>query len=164
MVCICFVLALAAGVCVGLLAGRSASGPRRGSLLSRELDLTREQREQMRQIWSEVMRATGERQRERRHALREEREKAVQALLTDEQKPQYEQLMEEYARRLDELSQEGRKRFEEAVEKTKQTLTEAQRKKYEEFLEKRPWGPHSGRRGREREGSDLFQPRHGDEE
>ena len=43
-------------------------------------------------------------------------------------------------------------------------LTEAQRKKYEEFLEKRPWGPHSGRRGREREGSDLFQPRHGDEE
>ena len=131
MVCVCFVLAFAAGVCVGLLAGRSASGSR----LSRELDLTREQREQMRQIWSEVMRASEEQQWQRRCELQQERDEAIRALLTDEQKRQHEQLMGEYARKLDGLSQERGKRFDEAVEKTKLILTESQRKRYEQLLE-----------------------------
>lgn len=163
MVCICFVLAFAAGVCVGLLVSRSASGPRSGSWLSRELDLTREQREQMRQIWSEVMRASGERQRERRDTLQKERDEAISALLTNEQEREYEQLMEQYARKHQELSQERRKRFEETVEKTKQILTESQRKKYEELLKNgrgprgRPGGgpPHrpAGEPGGSRGGS-----------
>ncbi len=149
-----FVLAFAAGTTVGLLLGQSAQTPRRRSRLSRELDLTPAQREQMRKIWSEVMGSAGGQRRERRETLRKERDEAVQALLTEEQKARYEKVMQEYSRKLAELSEERRKRFQEAGERTKEILTDQQRKKYEELLEsgrgRRGWpggrSPH--RRGR----------------
>lgn len=164
MLCVCFILAFAAGICVGLLAGRSARGARRGSWLSGELNLSAAQREQMRAIWSGVMSASREGQSERRQALRDEHEQAIQALLSEEQKRQYDQLTQEYAGKLDELSQERRKRFEEAAERTKELLTEQQRRKYEELMERRPRSRHGSGRGRERGGGDRLWSRPSDEE
>jgi len=164
MVCVCFVLAFAAGACAGVLVHRSASGSRRGSLLSRELRLTEEQQGQMRQIWSEVMRAEGEQPGQRGHELRRERDEAIRALLTEEQTRQYAQLMEEYARKSDELSQKRRELYEKAVEKTKQILTEQQRRKYEELLGRRVSGRRPSNRGGEPGRAARSQPRQGDEE
>lgn len=147
MICACVVLAFAAGVSVGMLVMRSKGPHEPGSWLSRELNLTSQQQEQMRQIWSDIMRTAGEQHWQRGRELQEERDKAVQALLTEEQKQQYAKLMEDHAKKLEELSQERKKRFEEAVEKTKQILTAEQRAKYEELMAKRPVGPHRGPRG-----------------
>lgn len=148
MLCVSFALLFAAGTCVGLLAGRPGDRrERRRSWLSDELDLTTEQREQMRQIWSDAMHTAGEGQSERTMALRKERDEAVQALLTDEQKAGYDKIMTEYATKLEELSQERRKRFKEAAEKTREILTEEQRKKYDELLARPSGGPHRGSRG-----------------
>ena len=144
MLCVSFVLAFAAGICAGLLFGRSRSVRARGSVLLRELDLTPKQQEQMRAIWSEVTRASADRQLEDRDALRKKRDDAVKALLTSEQLRAYEQLMEEYTRELHALSQERRRRFDEAVEKTKLILTEPQRQKYMEMLERGPRRPPRG--------------------
>ena len=146
MLCVSFVLAFAAGICAGLLFVRSMSVRAPGSVLSRELDLTPKQREQMRQIWSEVTRASAERQPADRDAIRKRRDEAVKALLTSEQMREYEQLMEQYARELDALSQERRTRFDEAVEKTKLILTEPQRRKYTEMLERGARRPRRGGR------------------
>ena len=160
MLCICFVLALAAGTCAGVLFGRSGSGRQRGSVLSRELDLNPEQREQMREIWSEVMRDSGRQQFRERDAARRKRDEAIRALLTSEQLSEYEQLMDQYARELEALSRERRRRFDEAVEKTKLILTEPQRRKYMEMLER---GPRRPRRG-DTPGGDRFEPGPGVEE
>jgi Spy/CpxP family protein refolding chaperone len=128
--------------------------PGQESWLTTELGLTREQQEQMRQIWSRVARAGMEEQRDKGAALRQERERAIQALLTDEQKARYEQVLAEYARKLEELSEERRKLFQEAVESTKQMLTPAQRQKYEEVLARRE---PQGRR-RHRGGEEMAEP------
>ena len=145
----CFVAALAAGIAVGVAAGRFARRPRHASWLERRLDLTPDQREQMRQIWSGVMRRSGRQQREQREALRRERDEAVQALLTEEQKKQYEEAMQTYARKSEALAAERRKAFDEAVERTKQILTEPQREKYEELLKQRAgWSRRRGHPGR----------------
>ena len=100
IILVSFALVFAAGAAVGLLVARSAQPPRRGSWLAHEFDLTPEQQEQMRKIWSEVMSSARRNGRERRQALRTERDKAVQALLSEEQKVQYEEVMQEYSRKL----------------------------------------------------------------
>lgn len=128
-----FLLTFAAGTSLGLLISWPRSQPSRRSRLWRELNLSEEQRNQMREIWSEVM---GSR-RENRRALVWERDEAIVALLTDEQRPQYEQIVQEYKRKTDELSQERQRRIQEAVERTKQILTPEQAGKYEELRKQR---------------------------
>ena len=60
--------------------------PRGRSWITRELDLTAEQREQMREIWSGVMGASRQQQRDRRRAIREERDQAMQNLFSEDRK------------------------------------------------------------------------------
>jgi len=162
-----FAVVFAAGMAAGLLLARSARPAHRRSWLTSELDLTSEQREQMREIWSwpdprSPMRSPFE----RRRAIREWRDEAVRALLTDEQKVRHDELMLQYERKLAELTEERRKAFEEKVERTKGILTESQRKKYEELLEKgrgsrrRPGGGRPHRRADE-PGSGPFRENRG---
>ena len=144
-----FAVVFAAGVAVGLLLPRSARPRHRGSWLARELDLTPEQKEQMRKIWSEPdQRSSMRGDLERRRALREARDEAMRALLTEEQKARHDALVQEYEQKLAELYEERRKAFEERLERTKEILTESQRKKYEELMEK-------GRGSRGRPGGGL---------
>jgi len=139
----CFCAVFAAGAAAGIAVGHVATRPRPGSWLGHELNLTAEQREQMRQIWSSAMKGSPQQDRERREALRKERDDAVKALLTDEQKAHYEKVMQTYSQQTAAMEAERRKAFEEAVERTKQILTESQRKKYEQMLQERG-GRHPG--------------------
>lgn len=141
----CFVISFAAGVLTGLVVSRLREHPHRRSPLSSQLKLTKEQQEQMRQIWSNVMSPHEGRRGESRAALAQERNQAVVAILTEDQRPAYEAVLQEYTRKMDELSQARRRRFEEAVERTKRILTPEQARKYEELLKerrgRRPGGP-----------------------
>jgi len=139
-----FAVVFAAGVAVGLVADRS-SRPRHGSSwLAGELNLTPEQREKMREIWSQPDQGSAMRRHsESRREIRQWRDDAVQALLTEEQMVWHDQIMEEYELKLTELSEERRKAFEQKVARAKEILTEPQRKKYEDLLER-----GLGRRGR----------------
>lgn len=152
----CFVAAFAAGLVAGM-AGKRVTEPERPppdrSWIEGRLDLTPEQREQMHQIWSSLLRR--EQQRERQEAFQKERDAAIQELLTDEQKMQYEAVVAEYTQKVEALSQERRKAFEDAVARTKAMLSEEQRVKYEQMLKQREGGrSRRGRPGRETGESD----------
>ena len=155
---ICFLVAFAAGGATGLVTGRRHHRPRRRSWLADRLGLTPEQREQMRDIWSDFMNSdTRQKHRELREALRRERDEAIQALLSDDQRGRYEQVMENYRKKSEELSEERRKLSDERrklfEERTKKILTEPQRLKYEEFLKERGGRRSVGRRGRRGRGA-----------
>lgn len=150
-----FVAAFAAGVAVGLVMGRLTAWPPGGrphgpSWLAHELNLSPEQQKQMREIWSEVMDNSWEKQREQMDALKRQRDDGVRALLTDPQKAEYEKVMKEYSEKSAAMATARDKVFEEAVERTKRILTESQRKKYDELLKRRgEWGrgEHHGPKG-----------------
>lgn len=146
-----FAVTFAAGAAVGILVSRPGHPPRKPSWLTAELDLTDPQRDQMREIWSEVMRTGGRNQRDQRKAFSQQRDQAIAALLTDTQRPEYESLLQDYARQVEELAQERKRAFDEAVERTKQMLTPDQATKYDELMKSRrdrgpgdrpgpPWG------------------------
>jgi Spy/CpxP family protein refolding chaperone len=138
IILVCFCAAFGAGVATGVALTRFSSEHRPGSWLDHELNLTPQQREQMRGIWSQVVSMPS--QREQRQALQKERDEAVQALMNESQKAQYDEVMKTYAAKLAALEESRKKAFEGAVERTKKILTEPQRKKYEELLQK-----HGGR-------------------
>jgi len=136
------VIAFAAGVSTGLVIGRVSKKPHLKSRVSRVLNLTSEQRDQMKKIWSEGIRTAKRLQREQRQKLHKERDEAIEAILTDEQKSWFKEIISEYSQKIDELAQSRESVFKEAAEKTKRILSGEQRKKYEELLkeqEKRGW-------------------------
>jgi Spy/CpxP family protein refolding chaperone len=135
IVLVSFALVFAAGTAVGILVQRSAPKPRHRPEPFAGLDLSAQQREQMREIWSERTGPGRPQMSERRRELEEEREEAFRALLTEAQEEQYEALIQEYEEKFAELYLERRKAFEEKLERTKEILTEPQREKFEEFIE-----------------------------
>ncbi|MCK4376518.1 MAG: periplasmic heavy metal sensor [Candidatus Brocadiae bacterium] len=137
---VCVVLVFAAGAAVGRLTARHRSHGGRRSWLTGQLDLTPEQGEKMREIWSEAMEPLANSREERQRVLRE-RDEAVRGLLDEDQVPEYDRIHEELAARLKEMGARRREAFEEAVARTREILTPDQRVKYDEM--------HSrGRRGR----------------
>lgn len=148
-----FLLVFAAGAVVGTVRQRIAVGPHgpedRGSWISKELNLSPEQREQMRTIWSELSPGTREREHgDKRREFQRHRDDAIKALLTDEQRVKYDAIQKEYSDRLADLSKERQAAFQQAVERTKAILTPEQVEKYDAFLKKRneggPGGPGGG--------------------
>jgi Spy/CpxP family protein refolding chaperone len=138
-----FVTAFGAGLVVGVnLHGREASAAPatqpsgRGGFLESELKLTPEQREQMKNIWSDTARRGGRDHEDRRRQYRKERDDAIATLIKPEEKERFEQVQKVYADRNAALEKEFAQRIESSVEKTKQILTPEQRVKYEEILKK----------------------------
>jgi len=146
MVVVCFLVAFAAGVGVGLALRHRPAVPPVHSVLVRELNLTPEQGKKVLEIWSRARDALREQFHEQREAVAKQRDEAIRALLTKEQTPRYEQITADYQRKRDELGEQRKKLFRQAVEQTKEILTEDQRARYEEILEEwRKMRPH-GRR------------------
>lgn len=142
---LCFLAALGAGVCVGLLWKQQAVRPMHEGWLS-ELNLTSDQQEKIRAIWTEAMKNSDwQGQREKREAAQKERDEAVKALLPAEQRPRYEEILAAYQKKADEISQAGRKARDEAYEQTKALLTEDQRVLYDELRKKRAESHSRGR-------------------
>lgn len=106
VIVLAFLLALGAGVVVGIAADRRvplpiapapvtptpAPPPAPRSWLKDELKLTPEQEEQMRAIWSDAMRGPGKSAAEDRWKLQRERDAKILKLLTPEQKAEYDRL------------------------------------------------------------------------
>lgn len=153
---VAFLLAFAAGTAVGLWSAKPAPPGEPRSWLDNELKLTPEQKEQMKAIWSDNMGLVFQAQGQKRTAIAQERDQAIQALLTAEQKLQYEQIQQEFSRKSEELGQERKKAFDEAVERTKAILTPEQAKQYDELMKRQrdrgpggmppPGGPRGPRR------------------
>ncbi|HOD81782.1 MAG: hypothetical protein BWX88_03051 [Planctomycetes bacterium ADurb.Bin126] len=150
---VAFVLVFAAGGSLGLVLARKPAPPERGpgSWLTQELNLSAEQREQMKKIWSEAMGEGFRRDSEQRRSFSQQRDQQIRDLMTSEQQAKYDAIQQEYAKHLEELSQQRKARFEEAVARTKKILTPQQVVKYEEMLKQREHGPG---------GPGGFRPRH----
>jgi len=137
-----FALAFVAGGSVGMLAGPEVPpGPPRGpgEWLVREIQLTPEQRRQMREIWSVLDEADI---RRRQQELLQRRDRAIQEMLTEKQRTQYRQIVEEFQRGKQEIHRDMRTRMEQAVRRTKEILTPEQARRYEEIRRRRrPGGP-----------------------
>ena len=157
---VCFVAAFAAGGALGLAAGKSHRRQRDRSWLMAELNLTAQQREQMRQIWSETMEASARQHEEQRRAIAQQRDEAIAALLTPQQQPKYQQILQDYDRRIEELASQRKLAFEQAVEQTKQILTPDQARQYDELL-KRQRDRAAGGPGRTPPWAEGRRPRHG---
>jgi len=153
---IAFLVTFAAGAATGVLGTWVQHRPPMPSWLGTELNLTRQQRDQMHKIWSEVMGSTMRQRFEQGVALKQERDQAIVALLTQEQRPRYDAILKDHARKEGELFEQGKKAFEEATQRTKQILTPEQAGKYEELLKKqreKGFGPPpGGHRGPPRDG------------
>ncbi len=173
IIAIAFVLALGAGVAVGMLGARNMPTHRgRSSWLTEELHLSADQQKQMQEIWSNVLRGKGREHMEQVRALQQQREGEIVALLTAEQKARYEQINQQFDQRVQEFARQRDEAFEQAVEKTKQILGDSQRQKYDELLKKMrtdraerrgPGGPGGGLgappRGHGRPGTAPSEPR-----
>ncbi|HZZ41480.1 MAG TPA: Spy/CpxP family protein refolding chaperone [Tepidisphaeraceae bacterium] len=148
-----FVLVFAAGAVVGMVRQRVGFGPHgpepRGSFLTKELNLTPAQQEQMRKIWAEQGPTSG-RDREhwdRRREFQKQRDEAIKALLNDDQKAKYDSIQKDYTDHIADLQKERQVAFQQAVEKTKKILTPEQSAKYDEFLKRRSEGGGPGNGG-----------------
>jgi Spy/CpxP family protein refolding chaperone len=138
-----FATVFGAGAVIGMArhSGQHENQRLRGSWLRQELDLTDEQHEKMRSIWSEVMSSQqGRNGWEKRRELQKEREQALAEMLTPEQKERYAQVNAEYDRKVAELGEARRKSFQQAIDRTKEILSPEQAAKYDQFLKRRGRG------------------------
>ena len=131
---VCVLLSLGAGVFIGVLweHRRPPLDPFVG-----ELNLTAEQQDKLKAIWSDAMEKGGfPVQDERREAAKKEYDAALRALFPAEQQPRYDELLHGYQKKLEDIELESRKIFDDATERSKQVLSEQQRAKYEEIRRK----------------------------
>jgi Spy/CpxP family protein refolding chaperone len=148
-----FVVAFSAGLLTGLNSRPPAPpsvvptstsptmpGPRRDhdrdGFLARELNLTPEQREQMKEIWSSVASRGRREQDELRRQYRDERDEAIANLIHTEDLRAYDAILKQFQSKLAAMDQEFSSAWDAAVERTKGILTSEQRTKYEEFLKR----------------------------
>jgi hypothetical protein len=145
-----FIVAMGSGILVGMNIHRpQGEGPHERSWLADELQLSPQQRDQMRAIWSEVLRGPGGgpnagpggRHGDSRRQLYVQRDEAIAALISPEQKPAYDKVIERFNTQMAQMDHERDAAFQKAVEKTKAILAPAQREKYEQILARGPMGP-----------------------
>lgn len=146
---VAFLLVFAAGASLGLLINRSKPSSHRFSVLATELNLTPQQREQMENIWENVMGAVSRDHGQKRTALQQERDRAILSLIPDDQRAKYELVQQYYAFKMDSLSKERDRAYEQAVEQSKKILSPEQAQKYDVLMkeQRERWrsdghGPH----------------------
>ncbi len=147
---VCFLVVFAAGVAGGVFLAPCGREHSRRSLLSRELDLSSDQRDQIRRIWSEVMAESKKKLREQSEKARSKRQAAVEALLKGDQVVAYKRIMATEKKELDAIKSERERLFAQAVERTKAVLNDKQRARYERLMEEGRRGLRHGLPGNER--------------
>jgi Spy/CpxP family protein refolding chaperone len=153
-----FVIAFGAGMVVGPRVIHPAAPPPTSrpsgptGWLTTELNLSADQQEQLKKIWSETARRGNREQEERRRQYRRERDEAIAALIRPEDKGDYDQVLKTYSEKTAAMEQQWRNAFQASVEKTKQILTPVQRARYDELLkrgtDRGPGGPREHDQGR----------------
>jgi len=133
---ISFVLAVGAGVAVGMLGAKYPQTHQPRSWLGDELNLSPDQREQMRAIWQEAGK-NRPRDWERRRAAEREKNEAIVGLLTEEQKAKYDEINRQFSLKMQEQAQQREAAMQDAIERTKAILTPQQRERYEQIMQER---------------------------
>lgn len=130
-----FLMVFAAGASTGLLVENRASARSEGSSRTGDyLDLTPQQREQMRQIWSDASSGSWRAYREQQQALRQEADEEVRAMLPFEVRIQYDVIMGNLEMRKEQLLQQRQEAYRQAREKTRAILTDQQRERYDQWM------------------------------
>ncbi|HVT91140.1 MAG TPA: Spy/CpxP family protein refolding chaperone [Tepidisphaeraceae bacterium] len=134
---IAFVLAMGAGVAVGMLGSRTIPKKLEGrSWLVDELHLTSAQEQQMNQIWGDMMRNKGRAIKDQLDLLKKERQAEIDGLLSDDQKSKVEQIDHRFGDRARELWKQCQQDFTDAADQSRKVLDESQRLKYDELVNK----------------------------
>lgn len=133
IVLVSFLAAFAAGLAVGakwfpwadtaVVPGPTTRPDRRESWLAEQLQLTPEQQEQMKKIWSEVPRNWRERGDPRRQAFRA-REEAITALLGSQDQPRYEEIQRKLVEQMAALDHDRQEARQRAVDESNAALAE----------------------------------------
>ncbi|MGN6368712.1 MAG: hypothetical protein ACTHN5_10655 [Phycisphaerae bacterium] len=160
-----FTVALGTGFVVGMGITRPtvAHKPPGRSWLVEKLQLSPEQGEKIKAVWSQNLHDSWKRRSDAIHQFRKERDDALMSLLSPEQKTAYEKILTHYNDQITELNHEQEAAFQAAAEKTKELLDDHQRQLYDELLKKgfhprdamggppgpHPDGGHEGHEGRE---------------
>jgi hypothetical protein len=132
-----FVLALGAGVAVGMLGSRALPQPSdRRARFIQELELTPQQEDQMKGIWMNLMQTKGREYAEAFRSIEQQRASAIQALLNEEQKQKSEAINQEFAKQGQELWKRAEQDFESATQKTRQILSPSQQEKFDALMTK----------------------------
>lgn len=157
IVLVAVIVAFCAGAMVDRVARGPGSQPDRphggpASWIGSQLNLTADQQEKMKDIWSSVFHhGSGPGQYDKRQDLRHQQEVAIAALIHDDDKPAYDKIVADTKAKLDAIDADNKKSFDQAVAKTKSILTPEQLKKYEQIVQ-RPWDHHDHDRPASRPG------------
>jgi hypothetical protein len=132
------VLALCAGIAAGMLVVRAPSAAEkrpavRGPSLSEELNLSSEQRQQMREIWEKAQ-AKVDDAALKAQRLQQERDDAMLALLDAEGRRKFAEIAKDFSQRDAALLQDRDNAFTEAVARTKEILSPQQWERYDRIL------------------------------
>jgi len=155
-----FVMVCAAGAVVGMVVDRRVTapppGPRGGPF--RALNLTPDQQEKMKSIWSDVVRLR-EQRFQSYHDLEIKRHQDIADLFSayPELKARYQQIQKDYADQVKELEDHLQQSVRDAEQRTHDILTPEQQKKYDEVREQMRF---RGREGPHRRGDHPRAPMH----
>jgi hypothetical protein len=130
-----FALAMAAGVVTGRLLSRPLAPPQASgaSSLADELQLSRDQQEQMRKYWEEA-RHTAQACAREAERIQRQHDEQLQKILTDEQKGEYERLSQANHQRIAEQDAKRQAAFHQAVNSTEKILRPDQRRAYLQII------------------------------
>lgn len=139
---VAFVLAMGAGMAVGMLGARSLPAKPSpeghqgdpGSWLVKELQLTPDQAAKMRDIWNDLLRTKGPQYGEEFQALKQQRESAIAAIMTAPQQEQCKKIDDDFVQKGREVWKRMEQDFTAAAERTRQLLSESQRPKYDALI------------------------------
>lgn len=131
-----FVLMFAAGAVIGMVKDKAVppASPHNHSWLADQLQLTDQQREQMKEIWQSAMpHQHGDQAMEKRRTLQKERDDAIRAMLNSDQQAKFDAIEQKYEQSIADLQKNRAKAVQDAVERTKLILNDQQRQKYDEL-------------------------------
>lgn len=131
-----FVLAIGAGVALGMLTARQTPATKGGGAnwFVEQLQLTANQQKQMEDIWGKLIREKGRVYGEEFRQLQMQREADVAGMFSPEQRSEYDQINQKYAIKGQELWKRFEQEFVHATELTRTILTDNQRKKFDGMI------------------------------
>ena len=136
-------LILSAGVVAGMLTARFSSlSPQTGAdvvesgTLSDQLQLTSDQKTQLRSIWESASDDVKDCYRQAQD-IQKRRDQAIVKILTEQQKTEFEKIAQRYSDEYNQLTQNREHTFSKAVERTRAILDPKQRVKYDAILKSR---------------------------
>jgi hypothetical protein len=132
-----FLLAIGAGVALGMLTARQTPAPQdgKGNWFVEQLQLTPDQQKKMEEIWGKLIREKGREYGEEARQLQIQREADVAGVFNPEQRSEYDRINQKYALKGQELWKRFEQEFVHATEMSRAILYDNQRRKFDGMME-----------------------------